>query len=43
VDPVMQYWAHDERPIPLYQAATWGPPEAGALIRRSGRSWRNST
>src|SRR4051795_6576338 len=43
VDPVMQYWAHDERPIPLYQAATWGPPEAGALITRSGRSWRNST
>jgi glucose-6-phosphate 1-dehydrogenase len=43
VDPVMQYWADDQRPIPLYQAATWGPPEAGALIARDGRTWRHST
>jgi glucose-6-phosphate 1-dehydrogenase len=43
VDPVMRYWAADERPIPLYQAATWGPPEAGSLIARDGRSWRHST
>jgi glucose-6-phosphate 1-dehydrogenase len=27
----------------LYQAATWGPPEAGSLIARDGRSWRHST
>jgi glucose-6-phosphate 1-dehydrogenase len=40
VDPVMQYWSADERPIPLYQAATWGPPEASGLIARDGRSWR---
>src|SRR5215207_2608381 len=40
VDPVMQYWSADDRPIPLYQAATWGPPEAAALISRDGRSWR---
>jgi glucose-6-phosphate 1-dehydrogenase len=43
VDPVLQYWAADPRPIPLYQAATWGPPEATALITRDGRSWRHST
>ena len=43
VDPVMQYWARDEHPIPLYQAATWGPPEAGSLIARDGRRWRHST
>jgi glucose-6-phosphate 1-dehydrogenase len=43
VDPVMQYWSRDRRPIPLYQAATWGPPEAGLLIARDGRSWRHST
>jgi glucose-6-phosphate 1-dehydrogenase len=42
VDPVMQYWSSDPRPIPLYQAATWGPPEATALIARDGRSWRQS-
>jgi glucose-6-phosphate 1-dehydrogenase len=43
VDPVMRYWAGDERPIPLYQAATWGPPEADSLISRDGRSWRHSS
>jgi glucose-6-phosphate 1-dehydrogenase len=40
VDPVLRYWAADARPIPLYQAATWGPPEAAALIARDGRQWR---
>ena len=43
VDPVMRYWAGDKRPIPLYQAATWGPPEAGSLIARDGRTWRHSS
>jgi glucose-6-phosphate 1-dehydrogenase len=43
VDPVMHYWSGDRRPIPLYQAATWGPPEADLLIARDGRSWRHST
>ncbi|MGY1739449.1 MULTISPECIES: glucose-6-phosphate dehydrogenase [unclassified Blastococcus] len=42
VDPVMQYWTADPGPIPLYQAATWGPPEAGMLIARDGRRWRQS-
>src|SRR3954466_13314520 len=40
VDPLLQNWSADDRPIPLYQAATWGPPEASALIARDGRSWR---
>src|SRR5688572_10742606 len=34
VDPVLEYWSTDTRPIPLYQAATWGPREADALIAR---------
>jgi glucose-6-phosphate 1-dehydrogenase len=42
VDPLIEYWAADPRPIPLYQAATWGPPEAAALIERDGRRWRHS-
>jgi glucose-6-phosphate 1-dehydrogenase len=41
VDPIIQFWAADPRPIPLYQAATWGPPEATALIERDGRTWRH--
>jgi glucose-6-phosphate 1-dehydrogenase len=43
VDPVLQYWSADDRPIPLYQAATWGPSEATSLIARDGRSWRRLT
>jgi glucose-6-phosphate 1-dehydrogenase len=43
VDPVLRYWSQDDTPIPLYQAATWGPSEATALIRRDGRAWRNLT
>jgi glucose-6-phosphate 1-dehydrogenase len=42
VDPILEYWAQDERPIPLYQAATWGPREAVELISRDGRTWRHS-
>jgi glucose-6-phosphate 1-dehydrogenase len=41
VDPVLRYWAGDPRPIPLYQAATWGPPEAAALVAQDGRTWRS--
>ena len=41
VDPVLRCWAEDPSPIPLYQAATWGPPEAAALIARDGRHWRS--
>jgi glucose-6-phosphate 1-dehydrogenase len=43
VDPVLQYWADDPNPIPLYQAASWGPREAAALVEREGRRWRVST
>ncbi|MCU1670086.1 MAG: glucose-6-phosphate 1-dehydrogenase [Blastococcus sp.] len=42
VDPVLKYWDRAAQPIPLYQAATWGPPEATMLIERDGRSWRHS-
>src|SRR3954453_17643288 len=37
VDPVLQFWAGDGHPIPLYQAATWGPPEAGGPARGRAR------
>jgi glucose-6-phosphate 1-dehydrogenase len=41
VDPIIQFWAADSRPIPLYQAASWGPPDATTLIERDGRTWRH--
>ena len=40
VDPILRYWAADKEPIPLYQAATWGPRAATDLIAREGRAWR---
>jgi glucose-6-phosphate 1-dehydrogenase len=39
VDPLLGYWAQSDEPIPLYQAGTWGPREAAALIEREGRRW----
>ena len=41
IDPIIDYWADDTRPIPLYEAASWGPTEADRLLKRDGRAWRN--
>jgi glucose-6-phosphate 1-dehydrogenase len=41
VDPIINHWANDSRPIPTYEAASWGPYEADRLLERSGRAWRN--
>ena len=42
VDPLMDLWARTTEPIPLYQAASWGPREANELLTRDGRRWRLS-
>jgi glucose-6-phosphate 1-dehydrogenase len=42
VDPVLEHWAGDDRRVPLYEAASWGPTEADSLLSRDGRCWRNS-
>ena len=41
VDPLLEYWSKSDDPIPLYQAATWGPREASMLIERDGRHWHD--
>ena len=41
VDPILEHWANDPSQVPLYEAATWGPPESGALLARNGHEWRN--
>ncbi|GAA2528040.1 glucose-6-phosphate dehydrogenase [Pilimelia columellifera] len=41
VDPIIDRWSQDDRPIPTYEAASWGPMDADRLIGRSGRVWRN--
>ena len=41
VMPILDSWARaGERDLPEYQAGTWGPAEADALIERDGRAWR---
>jgi len=41
VDPILEAWqttpAHG---VPTYEAGSWGPEAADALIARDGRSWR---
>jgi glucose-6-phosphate 1-dehydrogenase len=38
--PILKAWA-DLKPVdfPNYQAGTWGPEAADALIAQDGRSW----
>ncbi|OUZ08327.1 glucose-6-phosphate dehydrogenase [Aeromicrobium sp. PE09-221] len=39
LDPVIRHWRR-QRTIDSYQAGTWGPESADAMIRRDGRTWR---
>jgi glucose-6-phosphate 1-dehydrogenase len=41
VGPVLEAWSRrPEREISIYEAGTWGPEAADALIARDGHSWR---
>ena len=41
VDPIEAAWAEDRHaPVPPYEAGSWGPAAADALLARSGRIWR---
>jgi glucose-6-phosphate 1-dehydrogenase len=40
VTSLLQGWARAKGPIPVYEAGSWGPPEAMELIERDGRRWR---
>ncbi len=38
---ILEGWAADSKaPIPLYEAGTWGPTDAHALLEAVGRAWR---
>lgn len=40
--PLLHRWHEDGRKcLYFYEAGTWGPPEADALITRDGRHWRH--
>jgi len=41
VMPILEAWdAHRPTDFPNYEAGSWGPPAARALIERDGRPWR---
>jgi glucose-6-phosphate 1-dehydrogenase len=40
VEPILDYWEHDDNsPVP-YASGTWGPAASSALIGRDGLQWR---
>jgi glucose-6-phosphate 1-dehydrogenase len=40
VQPILDAWRQDGRPLPSYEAGSDGPAAADELLLRSGRSWR---
>lgn len=43
VEPILNFWEHEEsEPIP-YTAGSWGPAAASALIGRDGLQWREES
>jgi glucose-6-phosphate 1-dehydrogenase len=40
VDPVLAGFEEGDLPLARYEAGTWGPSEADALLDRDGRRWR---
>ncbi len=41
LEPLLAAWKADPRPLPTYDAGSWGPPEADQFIGRDGFAWRN--
>ncbi|MBB2987740.1 glucose-6-phosphate dehydrogenase [Terracoccus luteus] len=39
LDPLIRYWEKGGKPDE-YEAGTWGPPSADAMLERNGRTWR---
>ena len=39
-DPLITAWASEPAEFPNYEAGSWGPGEAEALLARDGRRWR---
>ena len=42
VEPMLEEWQSQAGDLPKYDAASWGPTEADAMLARTGRRWRNS-
>ena len=42
IQPILENWNNRRFDFPNYEAGTWGPAEADAMIAQLGRQWRNS-
>jgi glucose-6-phosphate 1-dehydrogenase len=42
VEPIMEDWKSGKPKFPNYEAGSWGPAEADAMLERTGHQWRNS-
>jgi glucose-6-phosphate 1-dehydrogenase len=42
IEPILENWSSRRFDFPNYDAGTWGPAEADAMIAKLGRQWRNS-
>ena len=40
VQPILDTWSEADVPLATYAAGSWGPPEADALLDRTGHRWR---
>ena len=38
--PLLEAWSTATQPVCEYDAGSWGPPEADALLERDDRAWR---
>jgi glucose-6-phosphate 1-dehydrogenase len=43
VEPILQHWAADASNLKTYNAGSWGPAAASALVARDGFSWEEET
>lgn len=41
IDPIFKAWSETSQPVRSYNAGTWGPSQAVALIERDGRTWND--
>jgi glucose-6-phosphate 1-dehydrogenase len=42
IQPILENWNNRRFDFPNYEAGTWGPADADAMIAKLGRQWRNS-
>jgi glucose-6-phosphate 1-dehydrogenase len=42
VDPLLAAWQRNEAPLLPYEAGSWGPDAAAALLHKDNRAWHNN-